>query len=73
MDHQQKKGQQGFQGEAHLEAAPQILCKGSPAVCAGDDLLSPHPRIYLDLEKKGFAVCPYCSQKFVLTDSVTPS
>ena len=24
-----------------------------------------HPLVYLDLGKKGFAICPYCSKKYV--------
>ncbi|WP_085783392.1 zinc-finger domain-containing protein [Candidatus Nucleicultrix amoebiphila] len=27
---------------------------------------SGHPRVYLDLAKKGEIVCPYCSHKFIL-------
>jgi len=33
--------------------------------CDGLDS-SGHPRVYLDLAKKGEVICPYCSHKFVL-------
>ncbi len=31
--------------------------------CCGDDATG-HPGVFLDLTKKGRAVCPYCSQIF---------
>jgi len=37
--------------------------------CAGQDLVSSHPKIYLEIDsKKSEVVCPYCSKKFVFKD-----
>jgi uncharacterized Zn-finger protein len=30
-------------------------------------LWNSHPRVYLPIEKTGFAKCPYCSAEFVLS------
>lgn len=36
--------------------------------CDGGDYEG-HPRVFLDLEKTGSALCPYCSCEFVLDQS----
>ena len=39
--------------------------------CAGQDSVSSHPKIYLEIDsKKNTAVCPYCSKKFVYKDKI---
>ena len=43
-----------------------IYNAGSKVSCKGSDESSNHPLIYLDLNKKGSAVCPYCSRNFVI-------
>jgi len=33
-----------------------------------EDVWNMHPRIYLSMDKKGEAVCPYCGARYVLQD-----
>jgi uncharacterized Zn-finger protein len=33
------------------------------------ELWNAHPRVYLPIEKTGYAKCPYCGAEYVLTDS----
>jgi uncharacterized Zn-finger protein len=33
------------------------------------DLWDAHPRVYLPIEKTGYAKCPYCGAEYVLIDS----
>ncbi len=33
-----------------------------------DEVWNMHPRVYLSLDNKGDAVCPYCGTKYVLQD-----
>jgi uncharacterized Zn-finger protein len=33
--------------------------------CSGDNILSKHPLIYLDIENKAHATCPYCGKVFI--------
>lgn len=33
--------------------------------CDGGKGALGHPKVYLDVSKEGFVVCPYCSKKFV--------
>ncbi len=44
-----------------------------PVSCppAGADVALSHPRVYLDLNKNGEALCPYCSNHFVLAKPPT--
>lgn len=44
---------------------PDVVCDGNNAINNG------HPRIYLNMEKEGEVVCPYCSRKFILTPPKT--
>ncbi len=39
-----------------------VACDGG-----GGDL--GHPNVYLNLEEKGEIICPYCSRKFILSES----
>jgi len=41
-----------------------------PLACPmpGMQLWNAHPRVYLDIEKAGWAKCPYCSAEYVLRD-----
>ena len=41
-----------------------------PLACPrpGDELWNMHPKVYLPIEKKGEAVCPYCGAVYRLTD-----
>jgi uncharacterized Zn-finger protein len=44
-----------------------------PLACPmpGMYLWNSHPRVYLPIEKTGFAKCPYCSAEFALADGAT--
>ncbi|MGF1612741.1 MAG: zinc-finger domain-containing protein [Gammaproteobacteria bacterium] len=35
------------------------------------ELWNYHPRVYLPIEKTGYAKCPYCGSEFILLDSAT--
>ncbi|HLR78181.1 MAG TPA: zinc-finger domain-containing protein [Burkholderiaceae bacterium] len=39
-----------------------------PLYCPGPKapLWSMHPRVYIEIEKQGVAICPYCSAKYQL-------
>jgi uncharacterized Zn-finger protein len=37
--------------------------------CDGSAQSSKHPLIYLDMGKKDFVVCPYCSKYFTLNNN----
>lgn len=37
----------------------------SNVACDGGEY-NGHPRVYLDVAKKGHAICPYCSCEFVM-------
>jgi uncharacterized Zn-finger protein len=41
------------------------------ASCKGGNESDGHPHVYLDLEKKGEIVCPYCSRHFVLKQKMS--
>ena len=44
---------------------PDIIKTSNKSVaCDGNGGSTGHPRVYLDLEKEGFIVCPYCSRRF---------
>lgn len=40
-----------------------ITHKGRIA-CAGQPGGQEHPQVFLEIKKPGWAVCPYCSQRF---------
>ncbi|MBL9029865.1 MAG: zinc-finger domain-containing protein [Caedimonas sp.] len=46
--------------------APIIYVETPSVVCDGNESPSGHPRVYLDLEKRGEIICPYCSRHFIL-------
>ena len=39
-----------------------------PLSCPTDEMIvwNAHPKVYLDLESKGIAICPYCSTRYLL-------
>ena len=49
---------------------PEIAYVKTPRVaCDGASEISPalgHPRVYLQIDEKGFAECGYCDKRFVL-------
>jgi len=46
----------------------QTLTTDQVVKCDGDDAVSGHPVVYLNLGTKGHVVCPYCSKYFVRED-----
>lgn len=47
----------------HLDV---IKVSTDTVACDGNDGVLGHPRVFLDLSKTEFAVCPYCSKKYEL-------
>jgi uncharacterized Zn-finger protein len=49
---------------------PEIaLVDGARVVCDGATEISPalgHPRVYLQIDEKGFVDCGYCDKRFIL-------
>ncbi|OGT45797.1 MAG: hypothetical protein A3E82_07165 [Gammaproteobacteria bacterium RIFCSPHIGHO2_12_FULL_38_11] len=45
-----------------------ITHKALPLSCPmpNERLWDAHPRVYLDIEKTGWVVCPYCETKYTL-------
>lgn len=42
----------------------------SHVICMGKEAPFDHPRVFLEIdEEMGFVECPYCSKKFILTES----
>ncbi|HLU15612.1 MAG TPA: zinc-finger domain-containing protein [Burkholderiaceae bacterium] len=52
------------------EAIP-VSASDLPLYCPSPKapLWSMHPRVYIEIEKDGQAICPYCSAKYQLTPS----
>lgn len=48
--------------EKMISKADLPLCCPAP----NERLWDGHPRVYLDIEKTGYVVCPYCETKYVL-------
>lgn len=49
-----------------------VLTQTARVKCDGATDISPalgHPRIWLQIDEKGFAECPYCDRRFVLEGS----
>ena len=56
-------------GDASQEqAAIEITAKDLPVFCPNPQmpLWSSHPRVFLDLDDAGFAMCPYCGTRYRL-------
>jgi len=52
---------------------PEIIAVDDVTVaCDGPGGALGHPRVYLTLEGKGEAQCPYCDRKYVLKAGATP-
>ena len=49
---------------------PETVCTATPRVaCDGAAETAPalgHPRVYLQIDEKGFVECGYCDKRFVL-------
>lgn len=46
----------------YIQAADLPLCCPTPAMT----LWNEHPRVYLPLQEKGEAICPYCGNHYIL-------
>jgi uncharacterized Zn-finger protein len=53
-----------------VQQAIKVTRKDLPLSCPRpqDALWNMHPRVYLSIEDKGRAVCPYCGAKYALED-----
>lgn len=49
-------------------ASPRVSCDGSDAIPGGAAL--GHPRIWLEIDERGFAECGYCDRRFILNGGV---
>lgn len=49
-----------------------VHCDGAEAIRT-DGTFKPsalgHPRVYLEIDERGFVDCPYCDKRFVLDDA----
>ena len=45
-----------------------VYTKQNQVACNGTDVSS-HPKVYLNVEKKGQVSCPYCSKTFIFDHS----
>ena len=48
--------------EVSFVTSPRVACDGS----AGLDPALGHPRVYLQIDEKGFVDCGYCDRRFIL-------
>ena len=48
--------------------ADRFEVESEQVACDGGDGPLGHPRVYLNMEGKGYIVCPYCSRVFVLKE-----
>lgn len=49
-----------------MKILEEIKVKEKKISCDGGKGSLGHPKVYLDVSKEGFVVCPYCSRKFIL-------
>ncbi len=48
---------------------PEIRTVSSRRVaCDGDEGALGHPRIWLEIDARGFVDCPYCDRRFILAE-----
>jgi NADH dehydrogenase (ubiquinone) Fe-S protein 6 len=50
--------------ETVLTDSPRNLCDGATGIAGGAAL--GHPRVWLEIDEKGFVDCGYCDRHFVL-------
>ena len=48
--------------ETVLTDSPRVACDGA----TGGDAALGHPRVYLQIDEKGFVECGYCDKRFIL-------
>lgn len=49
-----------------METTEIITVSEARVSCDGGKGALGHPKVYLDVKKKGYVDCPYCSRRFVL-------
>lgn len=54
------------QPETVRVTSTRVSCDGSTDIPGGAAL--GHPRVWLEIDDKGFVECPYCDKRFVLED-----
>ena len=52
------------QPETQLVTAPRVSCDGSSGIPGGAAL--GHPKVWLEIDARGFVDCGYCDKRFVL-------
>ncbi|MET0918987.1 MAG: zinc-finger domain-containing protein [Burkholderiales bacterium] len=55
-------------GETNADDAIEVEAKDLPVFCPNPrmPLWSSHPRVFLDIEETGKALCPYCGTRYRL-------
>ncbi len=51
-----------FTPEISLVASPRVACDGAADIAPALG----HPRVYLQIDEKGFVDCGYCDKRFIL-------
>jgi uncharacterized Zn-finger protein len=52
---------------------PETLTVSSRRVaCDGDEGPLGHPRVWLQIDERGFVDCPYCDRRFLLAEGAGP-
>lgn len=54
------------QPETQIVTTPRVSCDGARDIRGGAAL--GHPRVYLEIDERGFVDCGYCDKRFVLKD-----
>jgi uncharacterized Zn-finger protein len=54
-----------FIPEITYVTGPRVVCDGAAAADAHPAL--GHPRVYMQIDEKGFVDCGYCDRRFILT------
>ena len=50
--------------ETSFVTSPRVACDGASEIPGGAEL--GHPRVYLEIDEKGFVDCGYCDRRFIL-------
>jgi uncharacterized Zn-finger protein len=61
--------------ETVLAHSARVSCDGSGGIRSTGGYAPSalgHPRVYLEIDEKGFVECPYCDKRFVLDSHAQP-
>ncbi|MDO6414673.1 zinc-finger domain-containing protein [Sphingomonas sp. BIUV-7] len=50
--------------ETALVTSPRVACDGATEIPGGAAL--GHPRVFLEIDEKGYVECGYCDRRFIL-------